>query len=206
MQGLVSGKKAIFFATILGTLGTLFLLIFTNVLTACVATFGFIIYVMLYSLWKCRTVYGTAIGSLAGAVPPVVGYCAVNNRFDAGAVIFFMMMVFWQMPHFFAIAVYRIDDYTAASIPVFPLKKGIYKTKQRMFFYIVAFMLATFALTFFNYTGYIFLIVAALLGSAWLALCLKGFKTNNDHLWARQMFRLSLVIITILCIVIPFDL
>ena len=113
VTGLISGRNAILFATLLGLIGNLILFLYTNLLTVFVAGLGFFVYVVLYSLWKCRTIYGTAIGSIAGAVPPVVGYCAVSNHFDAGALILFAMMVLWQMPHFFAIALLHFDDYAA---------------------------------------------------------------------------------------------
>jgi heme o synthase len=206
VKGLISGRNAIFFATLLGLLGNLVLLLFTNLLTVSVANLGFFVYVVLYSMWKCRTIYGTAIGSVAGAVPPVVGYCSVSNHFDAGALILFVMMVLWQMPHFFAIAIYHLEDYSAASMPVFPVKKGVPQAARRMILYIVGFMIATVMLTLCDYTGYLYLTIGALFGSAWLWLCLKGLKNSNYQLWARNMFRLSLVIITAICIVIPFDL
>lgn len=204
--GLISSRSAIVFAVCLGMLGNLVLLAFTNFLTLFIADFGFLVYVTLYSMWKCRTIYGTAIGSIAGAVPPVVGYCAVSNRFDLGAAILFAIMVLWQMPHFFSIAIYRLKDYAAAAIPVLPVQKGMYRTKLHMVLYIVGFTLATGMLTLFHYTGYVYMICAALLGLAWLWLALRGFKKGNDELWARGMFRLSLIVITTICIVIPFDL
>lgn len=206
VTGLISGRSALVFATLLGALGYLILLFYTNVLTAAVAGIGFFVYVILYSMWKCHTIYGTAIGSIAGGVPPVVGYCAVSNQFDLGAALLFTIMVLWQMPHFFSIAMYRFEDYVAAAIPVLPVKKGVLKTKRHMVIYIMGFIVATLLLTLFHYTGYIYLAVAALLGASWLWLCLKGFKSPNDQLWARNMFRLSLLVITILCLVIPFDL
>jgi len=205
-QGIISERRALIFASILGCLGFLMLFFFTNVLTLCIAALGFFIYVVLYSLWKCRTVYGTAIGSLAGAVPPVVGYCAASHTFDLGAAILFLIMVLWQMPHFFSIAMYRFEDYKAAAIPVLPIQQGIPKTKRRMVLYILGFLMACLMLTCFGYTGYLYLTVAALLGVAWLCLCLQGFKTQDDTKWARHMFRLSLMIITILSCVIPLDL
>ena len=139
-----------------------------------IAGIGFFVYVVLYSLWKCRTIYGTAIGSIAGAVPPVVGYCAVSNHFDAGALILFMMLVLWQMPHFFSIALSHFDDYMAADIPVLPIRKGMLRTKIHMVIYIVGFICAAAMLTFFNYTGYVYLIVAAGFGTLWLLLCIEG--------------------------------
>jgi heme o synthase len=205
VKELISGRNALVFASLIGLSGFLMLLYYTNFLTLTIAAVGFFVYVVLYSMWKCRTIYGTAIGSIAGAVPPVVGYCAVSNTFDMGAVILFAIMVLWQMPHFFSIALYHLHDYTAASIPVFPVKKGTYQTKKRMVIYILGFIMATLLLTVFHYTGYIYLILAITLGLAWLILCLKGFKSDNDQKWARHMFRLSLVVITILSLTIPFD-
>jgi protoheme IX farnesyltransferase len=197
-KGLVPSRNALLFAVVLGILGNFFLFKFTNLLALCIADFGFLVYVALYSPWKSRTVYGTAIGSIAGAVCPVVGYCAVSQRIDSGAFILFAIMVLWQMPHFFAIALYRLEDYAAASIPVLPLKKGIPRTKIHMLLYIIAFMCAAGLLTIFEYTGYLYLIIAMVLGSTWLYLSIKGFKTGNDQLWARKMFRHSLVVITAL--------
>ena len=116
-----------------------------------------------------------------------------------------MIVALWQMPHFFAIAMFRLEDYAAASIPVLPVKRGIRTTKIHMLLYIVAFMIAALLLTSFGYTGYSYLVVAALLGLAWLWLCIKGFKSENEQLWARNMFRLSLVVITALSIMISID-
>ncbi|MBS0621399.1 MAG: protoheme IX farnesyltransferase [Verrucomicrobia bacterium] len=204
--GLISGNRAIVFAIFLGIIGNALLLLFTNLLALLVADIGFFIYVLLYSLWKCRTIYGTAIGSIAGATPPVVGYCAVSGRFDLGAILLFAILVLWQMPHFFSIATYRLADYSSAAIPVLPVQKGMKRTKVHMVLYIAAFMVATLMLTLFHYTGYIYLAVTLCLGLAWLLLCLKGFQSTNDTVWGRKMFILSLVIITALCVVIPFDL
>ena len=74
-----------------------------------------------------------------------------------------------------------------------------------MVLYIAAFILAALMLTLFNYTGYVYLTVAVCIGLAWLGLGLRGFKSTNDTLWGRQMFRLSLLLITAICVVIPFD-
>jgi protoheme IX farnesyltransferase len=205
VTGLISGPNAIIFAIFLGFIGNLILFLYTNLLTVAVAAIGFFVYVVLYSLWKCRTIYGTAIGSIAGAVPPVVGYCAVSNHFDVGALILFAMMVLWQMPHFFSIAMYHFEDYVSAGIPVLPVKKGMMRTKIHMVLYITGFLLVATMLTFFNYTGYIYLIVTLSMGATWLGLCLQGFKSENDQVWGKHMFRLSLLLIIAICMVIPFD-
>ncbi|MFZ0565360.1 MAG: heme o synthase [Chlamydiales bacterium] len=204
-KGLISGQKAILFASLLGSLGILILLYYTNGLATLIALFGFFVYVVLYSMWKGRTIYGTAIGSIAGAVPPVVGYCAVSHQFDMGAVILFTMLVLWQMPHFFAIAIVHFEDYAAASISVFPVIKGMRQTKLHMMLYTIGFLIAATLLATFKFAGQLYFFAALILGLAWILLSLLGFKNKNDKLWAKQMFRLSLIIITILCLVIPIE-
>ena len=205
VKGVISGSNAIVFAIILGMIGNLVLYFFTNPLTVIVASVGFFTYVVLYSIWKSKTIYGTAIGSIAGAVPPVVGYCAVSNHFDLGALILFTLLVLWQMPHFFSIAFYRLADYTAAGMPLLPIKKGAFRTKIHMAIYIIGFVIASGMLTYFHYTGTLFLITSVISGCAWFALSIKGFQSQNDELWGRQMFRLSLVIITLFSVVVSFD-
>lgn len=203
--GLISGKNAIAFALCLALIGGLILYFYTNILALSVAAIGFFVYVVLYSIWKSRTQYGTAIGSIAGAVPPVVGYCAVSNHFDLGALILFFMLVLWQMPHFFSVALFHLDDYAKAKIPVLPLTKGVLRTKIHMVIYILAFILTAGMLTFFNYTGNLYLVLTMTLGLAWLALCLMGFKSSNDQTWGMHMFRLSLLLIISISFTIPFD-
>lgn len=204
-KGLISSRSAIQLAVLLGIAGTLILSLYTNLLTVITALAGFVIYVILYSLFKSKTAHATLIGSVSGAMPLVVGYCAASNHLDMAALLLFLIMVFWQMPHFFAIAMYRFKDYAAASVPVLPVEKGSRLTKIHMMFYIVAFIISAAMLTVFGYTGYTYLIIAALLGLSWLWLCIRGFKSNNDTLWARSMFRHSLVIITLLSIMISVD-
>jgi protoheme IX farnesyltransferase len=195
VTGAISKESALFFATILGFLGGLVLYVFTNVLTVSIAAIGFFVYVVLYSYWKCHTIYGTAIGSIAGAVPPVVGYCAVSNQFDMGAALLFIALVLWQMPHFFSIALYHFEDYLAAGIPVLPIKRGMVRTKVHMLLYVVAFIVTVGLLT--N------LYLALVLGLIWLPFCIKGFSMNNNQQWGKTMFRLSLVVITVLSVALP---
>jgi heme o synthase len=205
VQGTISSQNALLFATLLGGLGAIILGIFTNLLTVFVAFTGFFVYLVLYAFWKYRSFYGTLVGSVAGAVPPVVGYCAVSNRFDTGAFLLFMILLLWQMPHFFAIAIYHIKDYSAASIPVLPIQRGVSVTKVHMLLYIVAFTFTALMLTFLGYTGSFYLVIAALLGISWFTLGAFGLSSSNDVQWARKMFVYSLVVIMTLCVTIAFD-
>lgn len=205
VQGVISVKNAVIFGAILLASGFFLLATYTNWIVVGLAALGFIVYVFMYTLLKTRTVYCTAIGSIAGAVPLVAGYSAVTGRLDFCALILFVLMVTWQMPHFFAIAIYRFKDYQAAAIQVLPVKKGYAVTKVRMLLYVIAFTLTAAFLTFSGYTGYVYLAVALGLGLWWLVLSIKGLRAEDTVFWARQMFKLSLVVITTLCIMIAID-
>lgn len=201
----ISGKKALLFAIFLVITGTLILAAFTNLLSVAVALTGFFVYVVLYSIYKYHTMYGTLIGSISGGLPPVVGYCSVSDHFDLGAVLLFLIIVLWQMPHFYAIAISHYDEYLAASIPVLPVASGLFITKVHMVLYIIAFIASSVVLTTFGFTGGTYQIVAAALGCAWLGLCIVGFTSENNTRWARQMFALSLVVVMALCVMMSVD-
>lgn len=203
-KGAISVKSANLFAIALGLVGVFFLSVFVNILTTIIALVGFSVYVIFYSFLKYRTTHATLIGSIAGAVPPVVGYTAVTNHLDAASLILFAIIVLWQMPHFFAIAIYRLEDYASASIPVLPVKKGIPATKIQMLLYTIAFTIVSSLLALSGYVGNAYLIASLSLGAIWTYLCIKGLKTNNDKLWARKMFIFSLIVVTGLSVVIPF--
>jgi heme o synthase len=206
VQGLISPKVTLIYATVLGLVGIALLDIAANRLAALLAIMGFVVYVGLYSLWlKRKSVYGTLIGSLSGAAPPVIGYCAVTNQFDMAALILLLIFSLWQMPHSYAIAIFRFKDYQSASIPVLPVKYGISVTKNHIFRYILAFTVATLMLTLSGYAGYSYFVVAALISAGWLAMALAGFKTTDDKVWAKKLFIFSIVAITTLSVMMSID-
>ena len=159
VKGLISAKTSLVYATLLGIAGFMMLYFGANPLAMWLSVIGFIVYVGIYSLYmKRHSVYGTLIGSLSGAAPPVIGYCAVSNEFDAGAIILLAIFSLWQMPHSYAIAIYRFKDYQAANIPVLPVVKGIPVAKHHITIYILAFMIATLMLSLGGYAGYKYLV------------------------------------------------
>jgi heme o synthase len=187
-------RSALIYGTILGLAGFGLTVAYTNRLTTILEAAAFVIYVGVYAVAKRKTVEGTIIGSLAGSAPPVVGYCAVTNHLDSGALLLFLILTFWQMPHFYAIATYRIKDYAAAGLPVLTVKRGIKPAKYQIAGYIVGFIAACVMLSVFGYTGYSYLVVMLALGLAWLRLALKGFTASDDNKWAKQVFLFSLLI------------
>lgn len=203
---IISHQAAIVYAIILGLIGIAVLLKYTIFLTVIVAFAGAFIYLAVYTPLKRRTVYGALLGSLSGAVPPLVGYSAAAGKLDIGALIIFLILVIWQMPHFYAIAIRRFDDYKDAVIPVFPVKKGIPRTKLHILLYIIAFLIVSPLLTLFQYTGWIYFSTALILSVVWLVLAIKGFKKGtNDITWSRTMFLFSLIVLTGIFIAIPLD-
>lgn len=202
----ISERAALVFSMLLGIAGFLVLIQFTNLSTTLVTLAGYLIYVVLYTIWKYRSFCATHIGSLAGAVPPLAGYLSASNHFDLGAILLFLIVALWQIPHFFSIAVLHKDEYASASIPVLPIVKGIYATKRQMLLYILLFMAISSSLFFFGYTGYAYLAILLLFGSVWLGLCIQGFKALNDQRWAHQMLRCSLATILALSVTISCSL
>ncbi|MBI2743275.1 MAG: protoheme IX farnesyltransferase [Chlamydiales bacterium] len=199
----ISAPHALIFALILGCAGAAILALFTNLLTLLIALIGFVIYVTAYSLLKYHSTHATLVGAVAGATPPVVGYCAVTGRLDAAALILFAILFLWQMPHFYAIAIYRFQDYAAASIPVLPIRKGVPATRAQIVIYATIFALTTPLLTLFGYTGYLYLAVTSLAALIWLVLCLR--KQADEKLWARRVFLFSLPVVTLFSLMISLN-
>jgi len=195
VTGAISVTSALIYATVLGLIGFALLFIYTNTLTGFVVVFGFIFYVVIYGIGKRASHWGTVLGSVAGAVPLLAGYTAVMGRLDTTALILFLILAFWQMPHFYAIALYRIDEYRSASIPVLPLQKGAKTTKIYILLYIAAFTLAASALSLFGFAGYTYRAGVLILGAIWFWRGAQGFRAQNDSLWARKLFLFSLIVL-----------
>lgn len=186
-------RSALVFASALGLAGFTMLAAFTNRATFIVGLVGFIDYVAVYAWAKRRSWHGTLVGSVSGSAPLVAGYTAVTARFDAGALLLFLIMAFWQMPHFYAIAMRRLKDYRAAGIPVLPAVKGMRAAKSQIIIYIAAFMVTDILLYAAGYAGRFFAVAMGLYGAVWLSMGVKGFSAANDKRWAKKMFLYSLI-------------
>ncbi len=203
VQGTISGRNALIFATVLGTLGFGTLALWTNWLTVGVGTLGFVDYVVLYGWAKRKGPFGTIVGSISGATPPLAGYTAVSNHLDAAGILFFLILVCWQMPHFYGIAMYRAKDYANAHIPVLPVKKGMHAAKVSTMLYIIGFIIVSGLLTVYGYTGYIYLGLMSALGLMWFYKGLTGFSSQDDVAWGKKMFLFSLIVNMAFCVLIP---
>lgn len=204
VKGTISLGNGLLYALILGVIG-FGLLLATNPLTAFIGFIGFFVYVWVYGYAKRVSVHGTLVGSIAGAVPPVVGYTAVTNRFDIGAFILFLILVLWQMPHSYAISIFRKEDYAAANIPVLAVAKGERRTKWEIVIYSALFLGSVVSLTVFGYSGYTFAVVVGLLSLWWLWHAMRGFSANSTKVWARLFFRYSLFVMIGLSLMLSLD-
>jgi protoheme IX farnesyltransferase len=194
VTGQIHGPQALLYATALGLLGFAVLVVYTNALTVYLGVLAIFVYVVLYGWAKRHTVHGTIVGSVAGALPPAAGYTAVSGQFDTGAWLLFLIMTFWQIPHFYAIALYRLKDYANAGLPVLPVKRGIAAAKRQIVGYIVAYLAVASSLTVFGYTSSAYLIIMIVLGLSWLWLALKQYRTAEPARWARRLFFFSLLV------------
>lgn len=172
-------------------------LYFTTPLAALLGFLGLFMYVVPYTMWsKRRTIYNTEIGSISGAMPPLIGWAAIYPDITHPAIIgLFVIQVIWQMPHFYAISIRRHDEYKAAKVPMLPVVKGVRRTYIQTNIYLV--ILILFSLPFITLSLGLML-VALLLGIAWLVLSIYGYKKMDSEKWAKSMFLFSLLHMTVL--------
>jgi heme o synthase len=202
----ISTRSSLLYALLLGAVGVTILWLGTNMLTLGIVLAGFAVYVGIYSLVMKRTsAYSTIVGSLAGAAPPLAAYCAVTDRLDLGGLIVLAIFSLWQIPHSYAITIYRFNDYAAASLPVMPVSHGIATTRKDMVVHIIAFTLAAQLLTICGYAGYAYSSVVALLSLYWLSVAWSGPNSLSERLWARKLYLISILTIVVLSVMMAVD-
>ncbi|WP_407268126.1 heme o synthase [Radiobacillus sp. PE A8.2] len=205
----VTGSISLSHVLILGIVSTIIgvsLLLLTTIEAAVFGIIGWFSYVVLYTMWsKRRYTINTAIGSLSGAVPPLIGWAAVSPMIHMEAIILFLIMFIWQTPHFLALAMKKSDEYKAAGIPMLPVVHGFSITKRQIVIYVACLL----PLPFYLYSlGNIFLIIASISTLGWLIIGIRGFFVKNDLKWAHHMFMYSLyylmvIFVTMIIITIP---
>ncbi|WJV29035.1 heme o synthase [Rossellomorea sp. AcN35-11] len=195
VTGKINGPKALSLGLIMIAAGII-MLFMTTVTAGVIGIIGVFSYVVLYTMWsKRKYVSNTIVGSISGAVPPLIGWAAVDANLDVIAWVLFLMMFIWQPPHFYALAMKRVEEYRAANIPMLPVVKGFATTKH----HIVAWVAALLPLPFFLMDlGMFFFVLATAFNIGWLALGLAGYKMNDDIKWSKLMFVYSLNYLTIL--------
>lgn len=174
----------------------LILVFLTNVTAGIIGMIGVFSYVVLYSMWSKRLyVSNTIIGSISGAVPPLIGWAAVDPSLPMMAWLLFLLMFIWQPPHFYALAMRRVEEYRAANIPMLPVVKGFARTKRSIIMWVALLLPIPF---FMTSLGIPFVILATVLNVGWLVMGVAGYRMKDEIKWATLMFVYSLNYLTIL--------
>lgn len=196
VTGEIKPKQVLWLASLMSVCGIL-ALAFTTPLAGLLGFLGLFFYVVPYTMWsKRRTIYNTEIGSISGAMPPLIGWAAIHPNITHPAILgLFIITIIWQMPHFYAIAIRKHDEYKAANVPMLPVVKGVRRTYIQTNVYLVVLIGISFLLGSLSIG---LMLVALLLGIAWLALSIYGYKRMDPEKWAKSLFIFSLVHMTVL--------
>lgn len=201
-SGVMSVPKALLFGSAVGIIGFAALLLLTNVLTLVLGVIAFVWYVIIYGYAKRTTVLSTIVGGVAGALPPAAGYTALTGNIDAAAIILFLILFFWQMPHFYAIAMFRRSDYESAKLPVWSVKYGMKSAKKQILIFAVVYAIVSGLLYVFGYTHIVYLVLSVGLSAYWLHQGISFYNKVDDEKWARKMFGASLLVLLSMCLLI----
>lgn len=205
VTGKITKIQANIFGFAISVIGLICLINFVNAKTAVVGLIGWVFYVYVYALAKRKTIYSTLVGGIAGATPPMAGYVAVENIIDTTSLVLFLILTCWQIPHFYAISIFRLDDYKRTKLPIFAVKKGILATKKQIILFCTIFLLVYPMLTFIGKTGWTYLAVMGLMSLIWLNEALRGISVTNNQDWARSVFLFSIKLMSIFCILLAFN-
>ncbi|MGY0692675.1 heme o synthase [Virgibacillus sp. FSP13] len=174
----------------------LILLLFTTIEAAIYAFVGWFVYVILYTMWsKRKYTLNTVIGSVSGAVTPLIGWAAIEPAYHVVPIVLFFILFIWQIPHTFSIAIKKYDEYKAAKVAMLPVVYGFAFTKRQMIVYIACLLPLPFLLASLGTT---FMVIATILNIGWLVLGFQGFSAKDDWKWAHKNFIYSLSYLTIL--------
>jgi protoheme IX farnesyltransferase len=196
--GVISPRRALIFATVLSLAGLAILFLHVSPLVCGIVLFGMLVYVAVYTPSKRLTSHSTLIGAVAGAIPPVAGYAAGAHAIDATALLLCVILACWQMAHFFAIGIYRADDYRSAGLPILPTLRLARAIQHRMLFYTAFFVVSVILLGFLNSVSIIYWLLMGSVSIGWLFLCEYGYFARDTHLWAKRMFLYSLIVLLLL--------
>ena len=204
-QGELSKPQALAFAAIIGILGMALLIAFVNTLTAVLTLLSLVGYAVIYTLYlKRATPQNIVIGGAAGAAPPVLGWTAVTGSIDPHSLLLFLIIFAWTPPHFWALAIYRRNDYAKADIPMLPITHGVDFTRMQILLYTIILTVVTI-LPFATYMcGWVYLVGALALDSVFLyyAICMQW---DHDDRLAMRTFWFSIIYLMALFAILFID-
>jgi protoheme IX farnesyltransferase len=196
--GQVSNAETTIFATILGGIGLAILYIFVNPLTMWLTFATFVGYAVIYTVFlKPATPMNIVIGGASGAMPPILGWAAVNNAVGPESLIMFLIIFAWTPPHFWALALYRREEYAKVGMPMLPVTHGEAFTLLHILLYTVILVAVSLMPYGLGMSGLIYLISVVLLDAIFLAYVIGLYRKYSDDL-AKRTFRYSIIYLTLL--------
>lgn len=191
--GELSGGETLAFGSVLGGAGLFILYEWVNPLTMWLTFATFVGYAVIYTIMlKPRTPQNIVIGGASGAMPPVLGWAAVTGEVSADALILFLIIFAWTPPHFWALALYRTEDYARAGLPMLPVTHGSQFTRLSVLLYSLILFGVTLLPFATRMSGLVYLVAAVGLGGAFVAHAWKLYRDYSDA-YARKTFRFSIV-------------
>ena len=185
--GKVNKNQALIFGITLSLISVVALDYFTNRVSAGILLFTIIFYVLIYTIWlKKRTSQNIVIGGAAGALPPVIGWTIATGSLSLEPLVFFLIIFFWTPSHFWALSLYKSEDYKKANIPMLPLTNGIESTKVNIFVYSLIMLPVIIFPYVINFVGLAFLIPSLLLTIYYNYLCFDLYKFKKNKFSAKK--------------------
>ncbi len=185
--GKVNKNQALIFGITLSIISVVALDYFTNRISAGILLFTIIFYVLIYTIWlKKRTSQNIVIGGAAGALPPVIGWTIATGSLSLEPFVFFLIIFFWTPSHFWALSLYKSEDYKKANIPMLPLTNGIESTKVNIFVYSLLMLPVIIFPYVINFVGFVFLIPSLLLTIYYNYLCFDLYKFKKNKFNAKK--------------------
>ena len=207
--GKVNKNQALILGVTLSIVSVITLDFFANRISAGLLLFTILFYVFVYTIWlKRKTPQNIVIGGIAGALPPVIGWTIATNSISIDPLAFFLIIFFWTPSHFWALSLYKSDDYKKAKIPMLPLTNGIESTKINIFVYSLLMLPVIIFPYVINFVGLIFLIPSLILTLYYNYLCyeLYKFKKNKfDAKKAKSIFGYSILYLFLVFVLFLID-
>ncbi len=196
--GQVTSKQTFIFATITASIGLTILYVFVNPLTMWLTLATFVGYAVIYTVFlKPATPLNIVIGGLSGAMPPALGWAAVTGTVSPEAWILVLIIFAWTPPHFWALALYRRDEYAKSGLPMLPVTHGEEYTRLQILLYTIILTAVTLMPFAMRMSGFIYLASVLLLDAAFMAYAIRLFREYSDTL-AKSMFKFSILYLTLL--------
>ena len=205
--GKVSRNQALIFGVITSFTSVILLYAFSNFLSALMLSITILFYVIIYTIWlKQRTPQNIVIGGAAGAFPPIIGWTIATNTITFEPIFLFLIIFFWTPSHFWALSLYKIEDYSNAKIPMLPVVSGVKSTKINIFVYSIILVIISIIPYFFGYFGLTYLISSVFLGSYYIYLCYDLLShSDRDKIIAKKIFIYSILYLFLIFIIILID-